>query len=97
MKYLIAAIAVIMGVLACTGAEASGTIVVERAWARASPKGAVNGVCYLTVVNNGPESDRLIGASSPVADNIQFHEMKMVDGYRRCASWTRLKCRPVPR
>ena len=80
MKYLIAAVAVLMGVSACAGTEALGTIVVERAWARASPKGAVNGICYLTVVNNGPESDRLIGASSPVADNIQFHEMKMEDG-----------------
>jgi len=51
-----------------------GSVTVEHAWARATPKGAPNAAVYLTLVNNGSETDRLIGASSPVADNIQFHE-----------------------
>lgn len=80
MKYLIAVIMVIASAWVPAAAQAKGGIAVEHAWARASPKGAVSGVTYLTVVNNGSESDRLIGASSPVAENIQFHEMKVEDG-----------------
>jgi hypothetical protein len=52
----------------------AGSVTVEHVWARATPKGAPNAAVYLTLVNNGSETDRLIGASSPVADNIQFHE-----------------------
>ena len=49
-------------------------------WARATPKGAPNAAVYLTLVNNGSETDRLIGASSSVADNIQFHEERDENG-----------------
>lgn len=80
MKYLVAAIVVVIGAWASVAAEASSSIVVERAWARASPNGAPNGAAYLTLVNNGSESDRLIGASSPVAENILFHEEKIENG-----------------
>ncbi|RWA75434.1 MAG: copper chaperone PCu(A)C [Mesorhizobium sp.] len=79
MKYVIAAI-VVVGAWASVAAEASGSIVVERAWARASPMDAPNGAAYLTIVNNGTEGDRLINASSTVAENIQFHEERTEDG-----------------
>ncbi len=80
MRYLIAALMVVIGAWAAVDAEAAESIVVEHAWARASPKGAPNGVTYLTLVNKGAEADRLVGASSPVAENIQFHEEKTEDG-----------------
>jgi len=34
----------------------------------------------LTLVNSGADADRLVGASSPVAENIQIHEEKTEDG-----------------
>ncbi len=80
MKYLIAAIVVVFGAWSSVAAEASGGIVVERAWARASPEDAPNGAAYLTIINNGTESDRLIEASSTIAENIQFHEEKTENG-----------------
>ena len=80
MRCLIAAVMVILGAWAAVGAEAAGSIAVEHAWARASPKGAPNGVTYLTLVNKGADADRLIGASSPVAENIQIHEERTEDG-----------------
>ena len=80
MKYLIAAMVVVVGAWASVAAEASGNIVVERAWARASPKDAPDGAAYLTIVNNGTESDRLIKASATVAENIQFHEERTENG-----------------
>ncbi len=59
---------------------ASVNIAVEHAWARASPKGAPNGVAYLTLINNGTEPDRLLKASSPVVQDIQFHEERTENG-----------------
>lgn len=93
MRYLIAAIVVVIGTWASVTAETSGSIVVERAWARASLKGAPYGAAYLTLVNNGSESDRLIDASSPVAENIQFHEDKIENGI---ATMRRLEAIEVP-
>lgn len=75
----ITVVVVVLGMWAA-GAAASGSVVVEHAGARASPKGAPNGAAYFTVVSNGSESDRLIGASSPVAENIQFHEERDESG-----------------
>lgn len=81
MKHLLAAMMILASAWApIAAAQTKGGIAVEHAWARASPKGAVSGVTYLTIVNNGSDSDRLIGASSPVAESIQFHEMKVEDG-----------------
>jgi protein SCO1/2 len=82
MSYLIAALMVVLGSSAAAGAElpAAGGVAVEHSWARASPKGAPNGVAYVTIVNKGAEADRLVGASSPVAENIQFHEERTEAG-----------------
>jgi copper(I)-binding protein len=76
MRHLIAALMIVLGVCgpAHSASPKTGNITVEHAWARATPKGAPNAAAYLTLVNNGSEPDRLIGASSPVADDIQFHE-----------------------
>lgn len=80
MRYLIAAVLAVLGIWSAVDADAAGSIAVEHAWARASPKGAPNGVTYLTLVNNGTDADRLVGASSPVAENIEIHEEKTEDG-----------------
>jgi copper(I)-binding protein len=82
MRCLLAALTIALGV--CVPAQAAspqnGSIMVEHVWARATPKGAPNAAVYLTLVNRGSETDRLIGASSPVADNIQFHEERDENG-----------------
>ncbi|WP_165831013.1 copper resistance D family protein [Sphingomonas pokkalii] len=44
---------------------AHGPIAVVDPWAAAVPGGAMTGVGYMTIVNNQPMADRLIGASSP--------------------------------
>jgi periplasmic copper chaperone A len=79
MRRPIAALMIALGVFLPTYA-AAGSVTVEHAWARATPKGAPNAAVYLTLVNNGSEADRLIGASSPVADNVQFHEERDENG-----------------
>ena len=77
MRTLIAALAAFATIAI---AHAATGIVVEHPWARATPGGAANGVAYVTLTNKGAESDRLIGATSPVASSIQIHEEKTENG-----------------
>jgi copper(I)-binding protein len=82
MRRPIAALMIALSVFVPAHAASSGTgsVTVEHAWARATPKGAPNAAVYLTLVNSESETDRLIGASSPVADDIQFHEEQDENG-----------------
>lgn len=86
MKRIVAVLAITIGTLATVSVLAGpSSIVVEHSWARATPKGAMIGAAYVMLINNGTGEDRLVGASSPVAESIQFHSetndtgvMKMV-------------------
>jgi copper(I)-binding protein len=68
---------------AAAGGAAKGGIVVERAWARATPPGAATGGAYLTVTNAGREADRLLGATTRGAERVEVHEMSVTDGVMR--------------
>jgi len=59
-----------------------GSIEIGNPWARATPKGAPVGGAYMTITNKGAEADRLMGASSPVASEVEIH---------RCP-WTTASC-----
>jgi hypothetical protein len=58
----------------------AGSISVENAWARATPKGAKVAAGYLTIKNSGKEPDRLLTASAEFADQAEIHQTSMVDG-----------------
>lgn len=49
-------------------------------WSRASAASAANGVVYMAVTNTGDETDRLIGATTPMAREVQIHMHEEVDG-----------------
>jgi len=51
----------------------SPTVAVENPWARATPGNAANGAAYLTLT--GTAANRLVSASSPVAANVELHEV----------------------
>ena len=73
----------IVGVLAWVtevDADRSATVAIEKAWSRATPPGVPVGVGYLTIRNGGPDNDRLIAVSSPVASAVQVHQSLMVAG-----------------
>jgi copper(I)-binding protein len=55
-------------------------LVLDHAWARATPGGAKVGGGYLTIENKGTTPDRLIGGSSPAAAKVEVHEMAMTNG-----------------
>jgi periplasmic copper chaperone A len=44
---------------------------------RATPPGAKSAGAFMTIENGGTDADRLIGASSVVANIVQIHEMSM--------------------
>lgn len=66
--------------LGAVHAQSLGTIVVEKPFSRATPGGARVGVGYLTIINKGTTADRLVSATSPSAEKVEIHEMKMDDG-----------------
>jgi copper(I)-binding protein len=69
---------------AATGAAAHeykvGAIDIGHPWSRPTPKDANIAGGYLTITNKGKTADRLIGGSSPVANQIEVHEIVDVDG-----------------
>src|ERR1700758_3913742 len=72
-----------LGLLIATPSSAftqGASIQVEQPWSRATPTGASTGAVYLTITNKSHDTDRLLGASSDVANKSQIHEMKVVNG-----------------
>ena len=64
-----------------------GDLVLDHAWARATPKGASVGGGYMTITNTGTAADHLVGGSTDIARGFEVHEMKMEGGV--------MKMRPV--
>jgi copper(I)-binding protein len=54
-----------------------GAIEISGGFSRATLPNAPVGGGYITITNIGTEDDTLIGASSPVAEDVQLHQMKM--------------------
>jgi periplasmic copper chaperone A len=61
----------------------STTIAVEQPWARATPKGTKMGAAFMTLVNNGASAERLLGATTPLAEHVQFHQETEEKGVSR--------------
>ncbi len=57
----------------------AGDITIDKAFARATPKGADVGAGYFVVHNNGKTPDTLTGGSADFA-SVEVHEMKTEDG-----------------
>lgn len=58
---------------------------VEDAWSRASPPMAETGAVYLTIVNDGQRSRRLVAARSGNTASITIHETLRENGMTRMA------------
>jgi len=78
---------IFLAAFAIAGAGASyaheyklGPIAIGHPWARPTAEGAKAGAAYLTLENTAGDSDRLIRASTPAAENTQIHESTMDGG-----------------
>ena len=58
----------------------SGPVQVMSPWSRALPPVSANGAAYLTLRNHSDAPDKLISASSPIADNVEVHTHVMEVG-----------------
>ena len=65
----------------------AGDIVVEKPWARATPKGADVGAGYFVIHNNGAAPDTLTGGSADFA-TVEIHQMKTEGGVMKMAQMT---------
>lgn len=73
-----------LSLAACQPAVAPvGAVTVENAVARPPLGGQTTGAAYLVIRNSGAEADRLIGASSPVANPVELHTHTSVNGVMR--------------
>jgi periplasmic copper chaperone A len=73
---------------ASTASFAAEAPVIENGWARATAAGQSVGGGFLTVRNPGDTPDRLVGASSDVAEKVELHTHMNENGV--------MKMRPVP-
>ena len=85
IAHLIAALLLVLylGDGAHAQTSAASTVVVEQPWARATPKGAKTGAAYMILKNNGASADRLLSATTPLADQVQFHKETEDNGVSR--------------
>lgn len=58
----------------------AGTIEIDHPWSRATPGGATVAAGYFTLKNTGATPDRLVSATSGVAERVEIHEMAVKDG-----------------
>jgi copper(I)-binding protein len=59
------------------GAQAADSLTFSNAWVRATPPNAKVAGGFVEIRNAGKSVDRLVSASSDVADRVEIHEMKM--------------------
>jgi copper(I)-binding protein len=78
--WLLAAVLSLLGGAAGAETHTVGSIKIGNPWARATPKGAPVGGAYMTITNKGAEADRLMGAASPVASEVEIHQMSIDNG-----------------
>jgi copper(I)-binding protein len=66
--------------LALAATPALAQVGVDQPWMRATAPGAKVAGGFMTLVNQGPVPDRLIGAASPVAERVELHVHKEEGG-----------------
>ncbi|WAJ29596.1 copper chaperone PCu(A)C [Antarcticirhabdus aurantiaca] len=55
----------------------AGSIAIDHPFARATLPGAAVGGAYMALRNDGTTADRLVAASTPAAERVEFHSMTM--------------------
>ena len=85
MKQISKIFGLFIGLLSLLGigvvfAQSMAEMGVTNGWIRATPPNAKMGAAYLTVMNHQDRADALIGASSPLAEAVEIHNVKEENG-----------------
>lgn len=76
--------------LALVASPALAQVGIDQPWMRATPPGAQVAGGFMIITNKGSAADRLVGATSPVAERVELHvsvheggmmKMKQVQGF----------------
>ena len=70
------------------------TIDIEQPWSRSTPPAAKTGAAYMTLVNRGSETDRLLSASTPVAGEAEVHKTANENGVMKMMPAGALELKP---
>ncbi len=70
---------------------ANSAVEISGAWARATPPGQDVGAAYMNLKSD--RAAQLIGAGTPIADSVEFHEMSMNNGVMKMRM---LETMPLP-
>lgn len=81
-RRLVSALAIALLGLAMLGSDRTlaSDILVQQPWARASIGAAKAGAAYLTVINQGSETDRLVAVEAAVAKRVELHAHLVAQG-----------------
>ena len=77
-----ARLCVVAGILAIAAGAAADPLEVTDAWVRQPPPGA-NAAAYLTLVNPGATTQRLVAASSDACERVEMHRSVVENGVAR--------------
>lgn len=61
----------------------AGSLELKHPWSAKAPAVAPVLGGYVTIVNTGTQSDRLVGGTTTVAERLEIHEASIVDGVAR--------------
>lgn len=60
-----------------------GSVTIDHPWTRQTAKGQSVGGGFMSIANAGATPDTLVSATSPVAQKVEIHSMKMDGGIMR--------------
>ncbi|HZS80349.1 MAG TPA: copper chaperone PCu(A)C [Herbaspirillum sp.] len=72
-----------------------GNLQISHPWTRATVPGQSSGGVYLRIENKGPTSDRLVSASSPIAQITEIHTMSMEDNVMKMREIGSIEIKPA--
>jgi copper(I)-binding protein len=67
------ALGVVSASVAAAHGYGAGDLQVRHPWTRATPPGATVAAGYLEIRNSGRQPDRVVAASTPAAERVEFH------------------------
>jgi copper(I)-binding protein len=94
MKSLLPLTIVLLFTVAAAAQPGAQAIQVTTPWSRALPPVSQNGAAYVTLMNSGHHADKLVGASSPVAQRAELHTHTMEGGIMKMRPLTSVELPP---
>jgi copper(I)-binding protein len=73
MRFVVAALLLAIPLLVLPHSHEKGDIQVRHPWSRATPPGAKVAAGYMELRNNGRQPDRLVSASTALAQRVEIH------------------------